>query len=326
MKQILNMLRMDKLLILREKIAVYVILVPIVMSGIIMAALSAVENDNIRLAVTADVPQPIMERLENYVDVEVAGNQRGLIKRMNEFDSMAGVYLDGDALQVLFQGNEGPEYEAAIRNIVVAAMEISLPAFTARNVATGRDALTQMIIAVLLTAPAAIGGIVSGFNIVAEKETLMSRAYRISPLPTGGYLMSRYIVSILAGLVNLISISLILGMGGKLPWVLMASVFALPLFASSPLLIGGIAKDKMGCISMIKVIMLIFVCLPIAAGMTPEKWQFFYWPLPMYWHFKTIESILRDNFNLIYGVLTLVISGAVFAVLAATLGKKLQKI
>lgn len=324
MKQILNMLRMDRRLILREKLAVYVILIPIVMSALIMAALTAVENGNLHLTVTADVPQNITGRLDRVVDIKTVDDMDALQKRVNEFDSMAGAWWDGNTLQILFQGNEGPEFEASMREVVAGALGTALPSFTTKDLATGRDFLTQMILAVLLTAPAAIGGIVSGFNIVAEKETLMSRAYRISPLPTGRYLLSRYMVSILVGLVKLICISLILGVGGKLHWVLLATVFALPLFASSPLLIGGIAKDKMGCISMIKVIMLIFICLPIAAGVTPESWQFFYWPFPMYWHFKTIVSILLCRFDLLYGILTFVASSAAFAVLAGTLGRKLQ--
>lgn len=328
MRQIQNMLRMEFLLIRREKLAVYIFLIPIVMSALIMAVLSALENDNIRLTVTSDMPQAMVERMEQVAEIETVDDLQALHNRVNEFDSMAGVYWDGLVLQVLFQGNEGPEYEAVIREVLDRAMNTSLSVSVESDRIDNRTAergwLMQLISAVLLTAPTAIGGIVSGFNIVAEKETLMSRAYRISPLPTRRYFASRYLVSVLVGIINLICISLILGVGGKLYWILLASVFALPLFACSPLLIGGIAKDKMGCISIIKVIMLIFLCLPIAAGVTPERWQFFYWPFPMYWHFKTFESILMSQFSLRCAVLTFVISAAVSALLARMLGKRLQ--
>lgn len=325
MRQILNMLRLDKHLILREKIAVYIVVIPVVMSFLILMVLMAVEDDNIQIVLSADVPHTIVERIASFSDVEIVDDVEALKTRVGEFDSIAGAYWDENTLQVLFQGNEGSEYEASIRTMVDGAMNTDLPTFTTTNVSAGRSFLTQMIIAVLLTAPVVIGGIVSGFSIVTEKQTLVSRAYRISPLPTGRYLASMYIASIAVGLINILCISLILGVSEKLHWILLGTLFALPLFAAAPILIGGIAKDKMGCISMIKVIMLVFLCLPIAAGLTPANYQFCYWPFPMYWHFKTMESILQGNFSLMYGVLTFTVSSAALAVLVATLGKKLQK-
>lgn len=325
MKQIMNMLRLDKRLILREKIAMYIIFIPILMSFLILMVLTAVEDDNTQIVLSADVPHEIVERIASYADIETVSDVEALKKRVGGFDNIAGAYWDGNILQVLFQGNEGGEYESSIRTVVDGAMNTTLPHFTTKNLSTGRDFLTQMIIAVLLTTPVVIGGIVSGFSIVTEKETLLSRAYRISPLPTKRYFISKYIVSIVVGLINLICISLILGTWEKLHWILLGTLFAMPLFAASPILIGGIAKDKMGCISMIKVIMLIFLCLPIAAGLTPAAYQFVYWPFPMYWHFKMMDSILQGSFNPVYGVLTFVVSGVVLTLLVRALGKKLQK-
>lgn len=325
MTKILAILRLDMKLLLREKLALYIMLVPVIMSALILFVLTVVEHNDIHLAVTAATPQSMVARLEMYADVEIVTDFQALQKRVNEYDSMAGIYWDGNLVQVLFQGNEGREYETAILAVTDHALNTNLPEFVTMNVSTGRDALTQMIIAVLLSSPVAIGGIVSGFNIVTEKETLISRAYRISPLPANHFLMARYIVSVLVGIVNLVCITFILGAGAKMHHILLAAVFALPLFAASPMLIGGIAKDKMGCISMIKVIMLVFICLPIAAVMTPQRWQFFYWPFPVYWHYKTMESILAGDFQLLYGVLTFIASGAVFALLSVTIGEKLQK-
>ncbi len=322
MKQMLAMMRLDRALIFRNKVAVYIVIVPIVMAFVIMAALTAAENDNLRITVAGNVPSEIMERIGLTMDIERVEDTEKLIKRVNEFDNIPGAYWDGDALRVLFQGNEGAAYEEKVRDAVNAALNMVIQPFAMRNVSTGRDFLTQMIIAVLLTSPTAIGGVISGFNIITDKEAAVSRAYRVAPLSAYKYFGSRLIVSVAVGLINLVGVSLILGAGAKLPAILLASLFALPQFALSLVLAGGIAKDKMGCLSMIKVIMLAFLCLPIGAAVTPEAYRFFFYPFPMYWHYKSMESALQGSFNYFYGIMTLVVSGAVFTLCASLFGKK----
>ncbi len=325
MKQIINMLRLDMKLIFRDKIAVYIIIIPMVMAFVILTALKSAEDDNIRIAAADNIPGSVMNRLNYYTDIETAGDINALKNRVNEFDNIPGVYWDGAVLQVFFQGNEGAVYEESVRSAIDSALSTSLKPMKVIDTSSGRDIMTQMIIAVLLTAPAAIGGIVGGLNIITEKETAVNKAYRITPMTIKNFFISRYIVSVAVGLINLTGISIILGAAAKLPAILLATVFALPLFAFALMLIGGTAKDKMGGLSMIKVIMLVFLCLPIAVAITPDSFRFFYYPFPMYWHFRSMESALQGSFSLRYGIITFIVSGAVFALSSLTFGKKLIK-
>lgn len=184
--------------------------------------------------------------------------------------------------------------------------------------------LRPVITAVLLSSPVVIGGIISGFNIVTEKEYHLNQAYQAAPLTTAQYFLARYLIALIAGAINLVSIAFILQAGSRLIPILGTTLFALPLFAFSPIIIGCLANDKMGIISVIKILMLVFLVMPIASAYTPARYQFFYYVLPIYWHYKSIFSILAGNINWCYSILTLLTGMSFLLILLIVLGPRMQ--
>lgn len=324
MKTINIIIKNDFLLMIRDKMILYLLFGPLLMAALIMLLLGQLSDAVPRLVVSAMVPPEIIQQLQTTADVELVADENLLVSRVAEFGNKTGVKWQDGQISLLFQGNEGSHYEEAMQSLITGAVGHDPVEFQLHQISSGPAGLTGIIMAALLLSPALFGGIISGFQFVSEKETKMIDACKIAPAARGYYLAARNVTAVIIGLVIGLLISIIMNLTEIIPAILSLTICSLPLFLLIMMLFGTYAVDKMTAVSMIKLFMVIFVVLPLTSAFVTGPMIRFYYPLPMYWLYQGLYRALGGRSFWFQGIMTLILSG-LFAAFYLYLSYRSQK-
>lgn len=326
MKHVFSILRLDTRLILRDKIIWYVLFFPAIIAVILLFVSGRMSDNTPTLAIGPDVPQTAMTALDRVAILDIQSDESSLLKRVNAFDNVAGILWEDGAARVIFQGNEGAEYQEQTAVFIESALNKRLPDVQLVNTNMSRSFIVQVIIAALLMAPAVVGGTVSGFLIADEKENKLIRGYQIAPLRFSTYIGSRSLLAAGIGLISMVSLCFICGAVNKMGSLLFILFCSLPLFGVITILFGSIAKDKISCIAMFKILVIIFLVLPLTSAFVPSQLQGIFFPLPMYWQFQSVFHVLNGALNMQYCGITFVSGMLLLALVSIICRNKIQKI
>ena len=326
MNQILNMLRLDTHLIFRDKIILYVLFFPAIIAVILLLVSGRIGDNTPTLAIGPDMPQTAVISLENVAKLEMQTDENSLFQRVNAFDNVAGIAWENGAARVIFQGNEGADYQTQTAAFIEAALNRQLPDVELVGISSSRNFIVGVIIAALLLAPAVVGGTVSGFLIVGEKENKLIRGYQIAPIRFSSYIGARSLLAAGIGFFSMIILCFICGAMNKIGALLFILLCSLPLFGVITILFASIARDKISCIAMFKVLVIVFLVLPLASAFVPEQLHVIFYPLPMYWQFQSVLHVLNGALNLQYCGVTFVSGALLLALVTLVFHNKIQKI
>ncbi|MEG6612642.1 ABC transporter permease [Pseudoclostridium thermosuccinogenes] len=326
MRQIFAMLRLDTHLIFRDKIIWYVLFFPAIMAIILIAVSGRLSDNTPTFAVSADMPQDIIRDLEKVANLDFKPDRDSLYQRINAFDNVVGIFWENGKVQVVYQGNEGEEYFRRTAAFIDAALNKNIPKVKLVNTNTENDFIVQVVMAALLLSPALIGGTVSGFLIVADKEHKLIRGYQIAPIRFASYIGARSLLASIIGFISMIVLCLILGISSKIAALVLILLCSLPIFGVITVLFSSIAKDKVSCIAMFKILVMIFLVIPLASAFVPERLHSLFYPLPMYWQFQSVLNILNDSFHYQYGMVTFISSTLMLLFVTFTFRRKIHKI
>lgn len=326
MKQILAMLRLDTRLIFRDKIIWYVLFFPAIIAVILILVSGRISDNTPTFAVSADMPQAIIHDLGEVAKLDFKPDSASLYQRVNAFDNVVGIFWENGKVQVVYQGNEGEDYYNQTTAFIEAALNKQIPEIKLINTNTETDFIVKIIMAALLLAPALIGGTVSGFLIVADKEHKLIRGYQIAPIRFTNYIGARSLLASIIALISMVMLCLIFGISSKIAVLMLILLCSLPLFGVITILFSSIAKDKVSCIAMFKILVVIFLVLPLASAFVPDQLHILFYPLPMYWQFQSVLSILNDNFHYQYGIVTAITSIVLLILVTLVFKNKIQKI
>lgn len=258
MRQLLAMFRLDIHLIFRDKTIWYVLIFPAIIAIILILVTGRISDTTPTIAISGDIPQTAGESLEKVANLDRQPNDASLIQRVNAFDNVAGIRWEGDKVYVVYQGNEGAGYQNQMTSLINNALNKEIPEIRKINVNTSWDMIVQIIMAALLLSPALIGGTVSGFLIVAEKENQLFRGYQIAPIRLSRYIGARALLALIIGSISMILLCVIFQITDKLGVLFLIMLCSLPLFGVITILFGSIAKDKVSCIAMFKILVIVF--------------------------------------------------------------------
>lgn len=326
MKQILTMLRLDTHLIFRDKIIWYVLAFPAIIGVILILVSGRIGDDTPTLAISSDLPLTAISSLERVANLDIQSDRASLLQRVNAFDNVAGIIWEDGAAQVFFQGNESAEYQNQTAAFIKAALNAQLPDIQLINTNSSKDFIVQIIMAALFLAPALVGGTVSGFLIVGEKENKLIHGYQISPIRFSNYIGARSLLASMIGVISMIILCFIFGTADKMGMLALILLCSLPLFGVITILFGSIAKDKISCIAMFKILVVIFLVLPLASAFVPARLHGIFYPLPMFWQFQTVLHVLNGNLNLQYCGITFVSGMILLIFVTLVFHNKIQKI
>ncbi len=321
MKKLFNLICLDFKLILQDKIALFMALAPALLSFIFLAVIGNAGEGTPRLAVSGDVPLNIVERLETVADIEAVSDYEALEKRINRADSIAGVYMDGEAVAVLTEGNEKEGFAEKNALLVDRALATTPVQFQSIEVERPQNLVLTIVMASILLLGILIAGAVSGFNIVNERESGVIQAFAVSPTGLASYIGIRALSALLLGVVNVALSILIMGKTGLIGQMVCVALASLFMYAIIAVMVGSFADNLIASFAVMKTLMPVFLVIPVISAFVPEKFHFLFYPLPMYWQYESIVRIL-EGLNPGFALLMIMATGALWFVIVFNLRKK----
>ncbi len=293
MRAILNLMRQDLATALRDNIVLYMIVSPLLLALLVRLFLPSVEATGLSVALSREVGGELTAAIEDYADVEIFATVDEVIARVEQNDAVPGLIMENGELVLLFEGNE-PEaiIEAGQAMLTAVTASERLIEFEARRMGEGSSLFREILILSLIMLALLLGGVVSGFIIIDEKDTKAVNALAVTPLGLYRYIAARTLGAVVVASLVTSGTALIL-VGSAINYLLLTTAIAASILivAVLTLTVGGFASNQVSAIAVIKVLMPIYLALPIVSLFVPERWQFIFYPMPNFWQFQMLRSI-----------------------------------
>jgi hypothetical protein len=292
MKKILHMLALDFKLLLRDKISLYIIIVPAILSFIMLSVMANSGQSTLSLAVTNDIPPQIVQQLETIASLEFFIDNEKLRARVSGTDSVAGLFMDEGNPVILFEGNESDEFRENLMFLIQRSLSTELPVFESEVIESSSNFILTVLTTSLLMLAMILAGSVSGFAMVNEREGDMIRALSISPIHLRQYLGSRTLAAVIIAMISVTICSVIMGKYDVLLPLIGITLASSGLIGLVFILLGTFAKNQISAIAALKILMPLFLFVPLSSSFVSDSLQFLYYPLPMYWHYRGIQEVI----------------------------------
>ncbi len=324
MKSIYMTIVRELKLIFRDGITLYLTISPAVLALVFIFVFGSVQNSSISLVVHKALPQEMTAKLEAVAYLEYSDDLSQLKERVNGADSIAGVYMQDGAMKLLVEGNEAQGFAESRSSLVSAALGADRIEYTSETIeGQGSLAYTISMACVFLLA-LFIGGATLGLSGVSERESGVIRAVSISPMPLGGYVISKIIPALLLGTVGLSASAVIIGHASALPQFLLLALCSVFVGGMIIFLMIAFADNQIAAVGVLKIIMPLFLAAGVSAVFIPEKWLFLYYALPMYWQYAAIDAIISGGSPGLPLVMILATGFAWFLVVMLIFTKKIK--
>ena len=320
MKRMLSLMKFDLTNALRDSMVIYILVAPLLLAGAVRAFLPSFEASEVTYVVevpssvaslsrspsAAELAEPerqrlllasrnLSERLEAYGRVEVSESAERVRRRVLGTDDVGGFIIDPGAdppFAIVLEGNEGDESEAVMQSVLLAA---STPNAAAEYTVTRTDTRSpfrEYASVGLVMLASLIGGLAVAFAMIDEKEQGVTRAFTVTPLSGLEYFAARGVLAAGVGFAVATVGHLIL-VGDTVPF----GRFAVALLVSAPmplvvaLLVGGIAKNQIQAVAVLKIVMMGYLTVPFVSIAAPRGWHWLFFAFPNYWMFRAFEDI-----------------------------------
>lgn len=293
MKAILNLMRQDLATARRDNIILYMIVSPLLLALLVRLFLPTVEATGLTVALSREVDQQFGSALVNYAVVEVLADEAEVVARVERNDAVPGLLARNGKLVLLFEGNE-PEAIIDAGKAVLTAVTAAeqLVDFEAVSIGESSSLFREILVLSLIMLALMLGGIASGFNIIDEKDTRAISALSVSPIGKWRYIIARALGAIVvASLVTLGTALILFGTAINYLLLIIALFMSVLIITSLTLIVGGLAGNQVSAIAVIKVLMPLYLALPIVSLFVPGQWQPVFYPLPNYWQFQMLRNI-----------------------------------
>ena len=330
MRQIINIMKQDLATALRDNILLYMIIAPLFLALVIKAFLPSIESAGLNLAVSADLDSEIIAGLNNYAVVELLEDNQAVTGRVEMIDAVPGVITENGQIILLLEGNEPEDIIDAARVALTAVIEgETIISFEYRSLDESASLMREIITLSLMMLALLLGGVVSGFNIIDEKDSKAVNALVVTPLTLSQYITARTVLAFLiTAIITSGTATILFGLGIdylKLVAVLLASSLIIAVFC---LVVGGFSNNQVSAIAVIKVLMPAYMVIPIASLFVSEKWQTAFYLFPNYWQFQMLRGLFLGE-NLVAPfwwslLLTLVLSAVLLVVMVKITGGRLM--
>ncbi|GAA0177671.1 hypothetical protein SH2C18_08580 [Clostridium sediminicola] len=330
MRKILNLVRQNFKLSLRNNLLLYMIGFVLVGSIAIRVFLPSVDNMEMSFVVNKEAAQDIGEELEDYGKIEIYNSIEEVEERVLRMDDTPGIVKVEDEYRVILEGNEMEavaELPAYIIDVIKSGDEESFIEY--ESLGKSSSFTKHFITIIFIIAAIVIGGMVMGFSIIEEKETRVGRAYSVSPLKFGEYIISKSLITGVLGLIlAIMSTVILLGNGINYGHLIVGIIFSIGFALIFGFIIGGYADNLMTGIAIMKSLFFILMGIPIAAVFVPDKFQWVMYPFPNYWSFRIFKSIIVDKGTWVevfkFGSFSVFLTLIMFLIMRSSLKKRLK--
>ena len=262
--------------VLRDKFCLMTFLLPILVAVALkfMGSIDMSSLGELHFGVLEnDLPPQTVTWLERYGPVTVYGTQEELADAIREpSTNVIGVATDGDSLRTAISGDELDIFQQAAA---------TLPALYDQRAETERvevqimerpdilESLQGIFIPAVLIVAMFMGCTFNAMNIISEKEDGVAFVNEILPMSPSQYILQKVVVGFLFGSLSSIVTACICF---RLTWQNLGVMLALILLSSFVaaligLFIGRFSEGLMIGVVYIKIIMLVFIAVPIVCAL-----------------------------------------------------------
>jgi ABC-2 type transport system permease protein len=294
LKRILTLFQQDLTNAVRDNLVIYLIVAPLLLALGARLFLPSLGDIQVTFAVERQVEAPIVAALEQFGRVELYDSAEAVQARVERLDDVPGIIRQGDSYVVLLEGNE-PDARPLIDAVMQAALagpEAQPAAVRHVTLSDGRSLLTEYAAMTLIMLTIFLGALAAAFIMVDEKETGAIRALAVAPLRLIDYTLARGLFAMVLSLALVIGSTLILvGTAVDFGRLLIGFLFSAVLAIVVGYLVGGFADNQLSAIAIVKVLMAVFISLPIISIFVPRGWHWLFYPLPNYWMWTLYENV-----------------------------------
>lgn len=263
--------------VLRDKFCLMTFLLPILvavalqfMGSIDMSSLGELHFG----ALENDLPPQTVTWLERYGPVTAYGTQEELTAAIQEpSTNVIGVQADGDSLKTAISGDELDIFRQAAATLPAlyeqreAAEQVEIHVLERPDIL---ESLQGIFIPAVLIVAMFMGCTFNAMNIISEKEDGVAFVNEILPMTPSQYIFQKVVVGFLFGSLSSIVTACICF---QLSWRNFGLILALIVLSSFVaaligLFIGKLSEGLMIGVVYIKIIMLVFIAVPIVCALT----------------------------------------------------------
>ncbi|MCP4361199.1 MAG: ABC transporter permease [Chloroflexi bacterium] len=317
---------------MRDFIALYILLVPLIFGFGIQALAPSVNETTIRLALLESDSSAKVEYLDQFAVVEVFPDMDALTARIEQRDNVVGFISEGEATHILAQGNE-PEsvldYARLVNAYYTLDLDVSETTATFESFGRTEPPLKKMLVNIMLLMISVLAGMMIAINIVEEKMDNTVSAINVSPISRVGFILGKSMMGIFLAVYGSIAVVWITGYHNANIGQMLLAILSVTLLSILVGFIEGLANDDvLNAAAGIKMMFLPIAAAVAVAELVADKWQpLVYW-LPFYWSYKGNEAILSYTSTwpqiIGYTAIVLVLSGVVYYFLAPKIQKGLS--
>jgi len=331
-KKIFAIFARDVKVSLRNFIAIYIIIFPILFAIIINVFVSDVNDTTVSLALLNGEDPELTAYLKDFARVELFDSVEAIEARLKKRDNIVAILPDSDNYYILTQGNE-PEFVVDFAKSLRAFYELGITVedTKAEIVEFGKmlPPMKKMLVNSAIMLASVLGGMLIALNIVEEKVDNTISAVNVTPISRTGYIIGKTTIGILVPIVGTTLMLIMTGFGDVNFGQALVMIVTSSIISILVGFIEGINNDDfINAAANIKILFLPLVGAVAAIEFLSDKWQkFFYW-IPFYWTYKGNELILSKSGTwpqiLGYAAIVVGISSIVFVISAPKIRKGLE--
>ena len=332
LKRIWTIFARDLKVNMREFLTLYLMIIPLILAVGINFISPSINDTSVNLALVENENPKQAAYFNDFAHVELFSDEQRVEDRVRSRDDVVGILPKDDGYYIMTQGNE-PESILEYAKLLNVLYESDVQLEDARSeiVEFGRTVppLKKMLVNMLLLLISMLAGMLIAMNILEEKVDNTVSAINVTPTSRSAFILGKSFTGMFVAIFSSIACLLITGF-----YDINLGQAALVVFSSTilSLLIGFIqglnSNDVMEAAGSVKLLF-----LPLAGSIAGYEfvtgnWQiFFYWS-PFYWAYRANDMILSKSGAwpqlILYIGIILAICGAVYAVLAPRIARKLQ--
>lgn len=286
----------------RDPISLYILLAPVIFAVLIRSFVPGFGDQLPIFAVLDTVPVSAQEALARHGQIAVFGDQTRLEARVNRPDDVPGFVPATGGVEMLLQGDEAEATEQYYRMVLLdvlsggntAGMHTDQigTAHATDSTDSGEAMLLRYLAIVVLMTTVLLGGMQVGFLLVEDRSSGAIRALAVSPLRLRDYLAARYVYLLAqSGLGMIAAAYIMLGWSVDL-WSLVPTVLIGGLCgALVGTLLGTLADSQVAAMGVGKLVIPLFLLVPLLSLVVPEAYRPFLWPFPNFWLWSMLESV-----------------------------------
>lgn len=343
LKKILAVFLRDLKVSLRDFIALYIIIFPLLFAVAINLFTPGINDTTVNLvlldqnvagqqiSVPSDAQQsPLSQQafFEQLAAVTVVESVEALEARVLKRDHAIGITGDG----LVVEGDE-PEYLVDYAKLLNVFYEkgASTEATHAELKSLGRvlPPIKTIFVNGAMMLIAVLGGMLIALNIVEEKADNTISAMHVTPISRFGYIVGKSLIGMVVPAIGTILMLLLTGYGAINMLQMLMMLLTTAIISMLVGFVEGLANDDvMNAAGNMKLLFLPLLGAIAGAELLADKWQpFFYW-IPFYWSYKGNLAVLSGTGTWsevgIYSGLVLALSTVVFILLAPKIRKGLE--